>query len=154
MDFVGTIVATQLTAYVGKMKILLGWREIRRCNFIYGSFKSICHNKSRLPNCTISGFYGFSRKSLDLALSYKKNGSQRVNVNNTFCLWEEIIAGVPQDSILGSLLFNIFINLFPYLKIKAFLSNYADDNVQNSFKWRSHKNLWVDYKRFDDSQSW
>ena len=43
--------------------------------------------------------------------------------------WEEIVFGLPQGSILESLLFNIFLcNLFFIMKETDF-SSYADDNT-------------------------
>ena len=47
--------------------------------------------------------YGFSHNTLAFMLSYLKNRSHRVNINNNFSTWEEIIAGVPQGSMLGPL---------------------------------------------------
>ena len=57
----------------------------------------------------------------------------RVNINNNFSTWEQIIAGVPQGSILGPLLWNIFINNISYFEDKSYLSNDADDNVLYAF---------------------
>ena len=77
--------------------------------------------------------YGLSHNALAFMISYLKNQSHRVNINNNFRTWEEIIAVVSQGSILGHLIFNIFINGIFYFKDKSCLSNYADDNVLYAF---------------------
>ena len=66
-------------------------------------------------------------------LSYLKNRSQRVSINSSFSTWAEIIAGVSQGSILGPLIFNIFLNDIFYFENRAFISNYAYDNALYAF---------------------
>ena len=54
--------------------------------------------------------YGFSKEPLKLIKSYLTNRWQRTKLNTGFGKWTEILLGVPQGSVLGSLLFNIYIN--------------------------------------------
>ena len=75
------------------------------------------------------GAYGFDAKDLYYIKSYLDNRKQRVRVNNNFSSWQEIIAGVQPGSILGPLLFNIFVNDLLLSVSTSNLSNYADDNT-------------------------
>ena len=72
--------------------------------------------------------YGFSKEALKLLRSYLKNWKQKVQINNKFSSERDVIAGVPQGSADGSLLFNLFINDLIFLIEQCTLSNYADDN--------------------------
>ena len=73
--------------------------------------------------------YGFSKKTLSLLQSYLCNRFQRSIINGSFSSWNEVITGVTQGSILGPLLFKIFLNDFFLFISKCQLCNYADDNT-------------------------
>ena len=61
--------------------------------------------------------YGFSKQALAIVCSYLSNRKQRIKINNVFSFWKDLILDVPQGSVLGLLLFDIYLNdLFFFLK--------------------------------------
>ena len=73
--------------------------------------------------------YGFSLSALRLIHSYLTERKQRVKMNGSFSTRRETTIGVPQGSVLGPLLFNIYLNdLFMFVN-DAEICNYADDTT-------------------------
>ena len=77
--------------------------------------------------------YGFDKNMICYIYSYLKSRKQCVSVNNIKSTFEEIISGVPQDSVVGPILFKIFFNDFFYFILVASAYNFADDNILASF---------------------
>ena len=83
--------------------------------------------------------YGVSREACTLIASYLRDRKQRIKLGSSRSEWTELFKGVPQGSILGPLIFNIFLNDIFYFVSKGDLYNYADDNCISV----SHKDISV-----------
>ena len=84
--------------------------------------------------------YGMSLNACTLIRSYLEGRKQRVKISKARSEWRCLAKGVPQGSVLGPLLFNIFVNdLVYFLENLCMLYNYADDNSVS----HSDKNMYA-----------
>ena len=71
--------------------------------------------------------YGFEMKALKLIYSYLINRTQTMKVKAEYSAKRQVKAGVPQGSLLGILLFNVYLNdMFDSVQVDLY--NFADDN--------------------------
>ena len=73
--------------------------------------------------------YSFSLPALKLIYDYLSNRQQRTKINHDFISWEENLFGLPQGSVLGPILFNIFLSDFFLVMKETEFTSYADDNT-------------------------
>ena len=70
--------------------------------------------------------FGITSRLLSLLKDFLSNRSQRVTLNGQYSNWRDVKAGVPQGSILGPLLFSIYINDLSD-NFKSTVKLFADD---------------------------
>ena len=77
--------------------------------------------------------YGLGNDSLNFLLDYLTFRKQKTKANSACSKWSKIRRGIPQGSILGLNLFNIFINDIFMIIEQSAICNFADDNTLYSW---------------------
>ena len=122
-----------LSCCIVLVKMVDDWRLALDSKKVTGSiatdlskaFDSICHN---LLLAKLRA-YGVGEEVIDFLHSYLSGRKQRVKVNGVFSDWLPVCCGFPQGSLLGPLLFNVFINDLNFSVQLSSLRLYADDTT-------------------------
>ena len=108
----------------------------RKCQDKRGISGAILTNLSKAFGCILHDLliaklaaYGFDYQSLRIMESFLSNRQQRTKINNAFSRYSEITYGVPPGSILGLLIFNIYICDIFFNIIECDNASYVDDNT-------------------------
>jgi len=94
--------------------------------------------------------YNINENIIKWIKAYLHNRVQRVKINSCFSDWANVVSGIPQGSILGPLLFIIYINELPNIcESGSQLFLYADDAkiYHHIFSDRDKENLQSDLAR-------
>ena len=113
------------------LMVIEDWKRALDYNDIVGAvfidlskaFDSLDHS---LLLAKLSG-YGFDDNSIQWFTDYLSRRRQRVVLNHSFSDWAMVVRGVPQGSVLGPLLFSIYMNDLPGNMCHSQIALFADD---------------------------
>lgn len=97
------------------------------------AFDSVNHDHilTKLPG------FGISGATLKWVSNFLGNRRQRVNFHGAFSQWHNVRVGVPQGSVIGPLLFTLYINDLA-VDIQSNILRYADDHILYRIIHSSH----------------
>ena len=114
-------------------ELLQAWqKELNNSGFIATILIDLSKAYNCLPQDLITatlGGNGHDRTSLGLLMNYLNSRKQRTKVVSSYCKWAKIKRGIPQGSILGTLLLNIFINDLFFVIENSDTCSFVDDNT-------------------------
>ena len=93
---------------------------------VYLDFKKAFDSVPHTRLLTKLQAYGIGGKLYNWLCNYFIGRKQKVVLNDESSSWTSVISGVPQGSVLGPLLFNIFVNDLPSV-VQSPLVLFADD---------------------------
>jgi len=112
------------------LNVMEDWTEVMESggsvDVIYLDFKKAFDRVPHTRLLSKLSCYGLSGKLMDWIHHFLTNRKQRVNIRGSYSEWINITSGVPQGSVLGPILFIIFINDLPDV-VLSILSLFADD---------------------------
>ena len=83
--------------------------------------------------------HGLTTKALTFLYSSLKRRQQGVKINDAESIFKILLSGVPQGSILGLVLSNIFINdLFLFINKAKLANNTITESMQIVQKWKGY----------------
>jgi hypothetical protein len=120
----GRSCSTQLLACLDRWTEILDSGSVMDAVYLDFSkaFDSVPHHRL----CTKLEAYGIQGSILTWLTSFLANRRQKVVVNGRESKWENVLSGVPQGSVIGPILFIIFINDMPEA-VNSFIQMFADD---------------------------
>ena len=142
-SFIDSKLSTFLSAYRKSystqhvlIRLIEEWKQKLDRNYVVGAIlMDLSKAFDSIPHDLIIAklyAYGIDFEALKLILSYLTDREQATRINSIYSAFQLILSGVPQGSILGPIIFNIFLNDLIYFIEKCNIHNYADDNTVTS----------------------
>ena len=105
--------------------------SIRICvQYLVAVRRSCREKRGYCCTCVVLKYYGISPQALNRVRSFLTNRTQQVLLEGNMSSSINVTSGVPQGSVLGPLLFLIYINDLPdYIQNNSTVKLFADDTI-------------------------